>query len=116
MNIYEMYHKNGDVAGFWVKHKSWGIGTAARVLSIDGLTFGRLKGRPPFFLGNPPVLCEFYLHGQLENPSMLLPDVDTDSYHRISNMDALIDIKDQGVIKSFENLLDIPKKSDQDDQ
>lgn len=99
MNIYEMYTENGDIAGFWVKHKTWGIGTAARVLSIDGLFFGTLKGKAPYFVGNPSVLCEFYVQGKLENPSMLLPDADTDSYYRINDLDGLVTInKNDGVI------------------
>lgn len=103
MNIYEMYTENGDVAGFWVKHKSWGIGTAARVLSIDGLTFGKLKGKAPYFIGNPPVLSEFYLHGKLENRSLLLPDVDTDDYCRIDGLDGLKDIEHKvGVVAQSE--------------
>ena len=98
MNIYEMYTENGDIADFWVKHKSWGIGTAARVLSIDGLSFGKLKGKAPYFVGNPVVLCEFYVQGKLENSALLLPDADTDSYYRINELDGLIINKYEGVI------------------
>ncbi|MFI3156408.1 MAG: hypothetical protein QX199_09630 [Methylococcaceae bacterium] len=99
MNIYEMYTENGDVAGFWVKHKTWKVGTSARVLLIDGLSFGRLKGKAPYFVGNPPVLCEFYVHGKLENSSMLLPDADTDSYYRIDDLDGVVTVSvNDGVI------------------
>jgi hypothetical protein len=46
-NIFEMYHDNGDCAGFWVKRKSWG-NTVARVLKVFGQESGPLPGNPPY--------------------------------------------------------------------
>lgn len=46
-NIFEMYHDNGDRAGFWVVRKSWGH-TVARVISVLGKESGVLDGTPPY--------------------------------------------------------------------
>lgn len=48
LNIYEMYVKNGNKAGFWVKRNSWSW-QSALIVSIDGKTEGELEGNPPYF-------------------------------------------------------------------
>lgn len=46
-NIFEMYHDNGDCAGFWVVRKSWGR-TVARVVKVFGKESGSIPGVPPY--------------------------------------------------------------------
>ncbi|MBB3208936.1 hypothetical protein FHS27_004770 [Rhodopirellula rubra] len=57
-NIYQMYHDNGDTAGFFVRRDSWST-IIAKVVSIDGQESGELPGKPPYH-GNPPVLMTVY--------------------------------------------------------
>jgi hypothetical protein len=52
-NVYEMYVRNGNRAGFWVVRDSW-TGVVALVRSIDRGQSGALSGDPPYY-GNPPV-------------------------------------------------------------
>lgn len=67
-NIYQMYTRLGG-AGFFVKRDSWSHpGTAARVVSIGGLTTGLLPGKPPYHnqggkLGSPKVIAEISYQG-----------------------------------------------------
>ena len=46
MNIYRLYAQNGDRAGFWVQHRTWG-NLCAQVQSIGGLQSGSLPGAAP---------------------------------------------------------------------
>jgi hypothetical protein len=50
MTIYRLYAQNGDRAGFWVQHRSWG-NLCARVQSIGGKDFGALPGQSPLHEG-----------------------------------------------------------------
>jgi hypothetical protein len=52
-NVYEMYVRNGNRAGFWVVRDSW-VGVVAIVRSVDRQQSGALSGNPPYY-GNPPV-------------------------------------------------------------
>lgn len=85
-NIYEMYVANGNASGFWVQRDSWGPRTVARILSVDGKESGALRGRAPYY-GNPDVLCEFYLNGNLNNASKQLPCPGTFGYIQIKQPD-----------------------------
>ena len=57
MNIYQMYVNHGNKAGFLVRRNSWAEGRTALILSIDGKSSGKLKGRPPYY--NSPVVRGF---------------------------------------------------------
>ena len=46
MNIYSLYIQNGSRAGFWIQHRKW-QNKCAQVLSIGGVSSGRLPGGPP---------------------------------------------------------------------
>jgi len=46
MTIYRLYSDNGNNAGFWVQHRTWG-NVCAQVHSIAGHRHGRLPGAPP---------------------------------------------------------------------
>jgi hypothetical protein len=46
MTICRLYAENGNRAGFWVQHRSWS-NICARVDSIDGQQFGRLRNPAP---------------------------------------------------------------------
>jgi len=52
-NIYQMYVRNGNKAGFWVVRDSWSD-CVAIIRSVDRKTAGALTGAPPYY-GNPPV-------------------------------------------------------------
>jgi hypothetical protein len=57
-NIYQMFTRLG-AAGFFVKRDSWSHpSTAARVISVGGLTSGPLPGRPPYHQppGSKPLI------------------------------------------------------------
>lgn len=54
MNIYQMYLKNGNKAGFWVRRNSWGQ-RSALITKVDGKSQGELIGKEPYF-DNPKVL------------------------------------------------------------
>ena len=53
MNIYALYVQNGNRAGFWIQHRKW-QNKCAQVLSIGGISSGRLAGFPPDY-GHAPV-------------------------------------------------------------
>jgi hypothetical protein len=46
MSIYRLYVQNGNIAGFWVQHRTW-RNVCAQVLSVAGQTTGQLPGSPP---------------------------------------------------------------------
>lgn len=52
-NIYEMYVRNGNKAGFWVVRDSWSD-CVAIIRTVDRKQAGALTGAPPYY-GNPPV-------------------------------------------------------------
>lgn len=52
-NVFEMFVRNGNEAGFWIKRTTW-ANTCAKVVSV-----GEFKGSPPYF-GNPKVFAEIY--------------------------------------------------------
>lgn len=58
LNIYQMYAKNNNCAGFFVVRNSWDT-RYAKIVSIDGKESGELSGTPPYH-GNPEVICEIY--------------------------------------------------------
>src|ERR1700730_955000 len=52
-NIYQMFTRLGG-AGFFVKRDSWTHArTAAKVISVGGLTGGALPGTPPYHADGP---------------------------------------------------------------
>ena len=53
MTIYRLYAENGDRAGFWVQHRSWG-NLCAQVQSVGGRESGALPGVAPHH-DNAPV-------------------------------------------------------------
>jgi hypothetical protein len=52
-NVYEMYVRNGNKAGFWVVRDSW-TDVVAVIRSVDRKQAGPLTGNPPYY-DNPPV-------------------------------------------------------------
>lgn len=82
LNIYGMYAANENAAGFWVRRDSWSVSTFARILSVGDHATGPLPGKPPYH-GNPEVIAEFYLHGQLKDASMTLSCPGTYAYTQI---------------------------------
>jgi len=88
-NIYEMYVANGHTSGFWVQRDSWGPRTFARITLVDGKASGALRGRAPYY-GNPDVVCEFYLNGDLNNSSKELPCPGSFCYTQIKQPDVSI--------------------------
>jgi len=46
MNIPQLYEQNGNMAGFWVQHRSW-ANQCAQVQTVAGLRSGPLPRRRP---------------------------------------------------------------------
>ncbi|MGH7178017.1 MAG: hypothetical protein ACREJC_11600 [Tepidisphaeraceae bacterium] len=46
MTLYRLYTQNGNCAGFWVQHRTWG-NMCAQVQSIAGHRSGMLPGKAP---------------------------------------------------------------------
>lgn len=65
MNIYQMYVNNGNKAGFRVRRDSWARTRTALILSVDGKSSGKLKGRPPYY-GDPPVIGDLDGVGEIK--------------------------------------------------
>jgi hypothetical protein len=58
MTIYRVYVENGNRAGFWVQHRTWG-NTCARVRSIAGKAEGKLPGAAPNYDDSPVAMQMF---------------------------------------------------------
>ena len=67
LNIFQMYERNGDRAGFWVRRNSWGSWSFAQVLTVQGRESGPLAGVGPYFNDdrglNPIVEARIWYRG-----------------------------------------------------
>jgi len=67
LNIFQMYQRNGDRAGFWVRRNSWGSWSFAQVLTVQGRELGPLAGVGPYFNDdrglNPIVEARIWYRG-----------------------------------------------------
>jgi hypothetical protein len=71
-NIYQMFIRHGR-CGFFVKRNSWTHpGSAACIVTVDGLEAGALSGKPPYF-NNPKVIADIAYQGRVTRTELSSP-------------------------------------------
>lgn len=66
-NVFQMFARMGS-AGYFVRRNSWSERSAARIVSVGGMTEGVLRGEPPYYADpttkrSPVVLAEISYQG-----------------------------------------------------
>lgn len=82
MNIYEMYHLNGDSVGFWVRRNSWSNHYLAKIKRIGNLKRGPLLGSPPYYRSQI-VYADIYRDGKCVRENQIITCPGTHGYELV---------------------------------